>query len=204
MDCCLEGVAFEVIRKDVGACPVPPNLVDYHRVRHEFSWDALRSELQGLPLGGLNMAHEAVDRHAAGPRADHVALRWLGKSGSVRDWSYRNLARESGRFANALHSLGVGRGDRVFSFLGRVPELYLAALGTLKNTSVFCPLFSQFGPEPVEQRLRRGDARVAGDDGGPVREAHRRAAEPPACRCGTFCWWTPMTTSASRSGPCPG
>ena len=48
----------------------------------------------------------------------------------------------------------------MFSFLGRVPELYLAALGTLKNASVFCPLFSQFGPEPVEQRLRRGDARV--------------------------------------------
>ena len=153
-------MAFEVIRKDVGAYPVPPNLVDYDRVRHEFSWDALRHELQGLPQGGLNMAHEAVDRHAAGPRADHVALRWLGRSGSVRDWSYRDLARESGRFANVLHSLGVGRGDRVFSFLGRVPELYLAALGTLKNTSVFCPLFSQFGPEPVEQRLRRGDARV--------------------------------------------
>jgi acetyl-CoA synthetase len=43
---------------------------------------------------------------------------------------------------------------------GRVPELYIAALGTLKNTSVFCPLFSAFGPEPVQQRLRRGDAKV--------------------------------------------
>ena len=78
----------------------------------------------------------------------------------MRDWTYRDLARGSARFANVLRALGVGRGDRVFSFLGRVPELYLAALGTLKNTSVFCPMFSQFGPEPVEQRLRRGDGRV--------------------------------------------
>jgi acetyl-CoA synthetase len=54
----------------------------------------------------------------------------------------------------------VGKGDRVFALLGRVPELYVAALGTLKNGSVFCPLFSAFGPEPIRARLELGGGRA--------------------------------------------
>jgi len=50
--------------------------------------------------------------------------------------------------------------DRAFSLLGRVAELYLAALGTLKNGSVFSPLFSAFGPEPIKARMTIGDAKV--------------------------------------------
>jgi acetyl-CoA synthetase len=54
----------------------------------------------------------------------------------------------------------VGRGERVYLLTGRIPELYVAALGTLKNGSVFCPLFSAFGPEPVRVRMATGQARV--------------------------------------------
>jgi acetyl-CoA synthetase len=152
---------FSPIHKTPGAWRVTPNLLDYGKVCAGFSWDAVRAELDGLPDGGgLNIAHEAVDRHAAGPRAGHLALRWLGKDGTIRDFTYADLARGSARFANVLRTLGVEKGERVFALLGRIPELYLAALGTLKNTSVFCPLFSQFGPEPVWQRMSRGDAKV--------------------------------------------
>ena len=56
--------------------------------------------------------------------------------------------------------MGVAKGDRVFTLLGRVPELYIAALGTLKNGSVFSPLFSAFGPEPIKARMSIGDAKV--------------------------------------------
>jgi acetyl-CoA synthetase len=59
-----------------------------------------------------------------------------------------------------LRGLGIGKGDRVFSLLGRTSQLYVAALGTLKNASVFCPLFSAFGPEPIRQRLQLGDGKV--------------------------------------------
>ena len=48
----------------------------------------------------------------------------------------------------------------MFSLLGRVPELYIAALGTLRNGSVFSPLFSAFGPEPVRTRMAIGEAKV--------------------------------------------
>jgi acetyl-CoA synthetase len=156
----VHAMPFDPIRKDLQALRVTPHLVDHEQARAAHSWEAVRAELQGLPGGGLNLAHEAVDRHASGARANHLALRWLGKDGTVRDLSYMDMARGSARFANVLRSLGVAMGDRVFALMGRVPELYFAALGTLKNVSVFCPLFSQFGPEPVWQRLSRGDAKV--------------------------------------------
>ncbi|MGA7669452.1 MAG: acetate--CoA ligase [Nitrolancea sp.] len=140
---------------------VSPNLVDYNAVRRSFSWEEAMRDLDGLPdHNGLNIAYEAVDRHAAGPLADHLAIRWLGRNDEVRDFSYADLRDQTNRFANVLRSLGVGKADRVFTLLGRVPELYLTALGTLKNGSVFCPLFSAFGPEPVQQRINRGEGKI--------------------------------------------
>jgi len=151
---------WEEIRKTPGSLHVTPNLVDYTEACLHASWGAERERLDGNPLGApLNIAHLAVDRHAAGPLRDHVAIRWLGRD-QVRDLTYGDLADESSRFANVLRSLGVGRGDAVFVLTGRVPELYIAAMGTLKNGSVFAPLFSAFGPEPIRQRLTLGNARV--------------------------------------------
>ncbi len=136
-----------------------PNLADYAAAMSTFSWAEARTWLDGLPGGGLNIAHEAVDRHAGGARRDHVALRFSDRAGE-RDVTYAQLQRSTARFANVLRRLGVGRGERVFSLLGRRPELYVAALGTLKNVSVFSPLFAAFGPEPVRQRLDIGGGRV--------------------------------------------
>ena len=117
--------------------------------------------LDGLPEGrGLNIAHEAVDRHVLHGRGEHVALRWIAKSGAVEDFSYRRLAAQSSAFANVLETLGVVAGERVFVLSDRIPELYIAALGTLKHRNVFCPMFSAFGPEPIHSRMSIGDARV--------------------------------------------
>jgi acetyl-CoA synthetase len=150
-----------VLRKTRDAGAAAPNLDDYDRVRAAFTWDAARALLDGLPGGrGLNIAWEAVDRHAAGPRRDHVALRWLGKRGEMREYTYAHLRELTDRFANVLDGLGVRRGERVYSLVGRIPELYVAALGTLKHGSVFCPLFSAFGPEPIAARMTIGQARV--------------------------------------------
>ena len=157
--CSSTPVAISIIHKPA-THRVLPNMPDYAEARARFAWDDVRAALPALPGGGLNLAHAAVDRHAATARATHVALRWLGKDGTERSFTYADLSRDTARFANVLEQLGVGRGDRVFSLLGRVPALYWTALGTLKHASVFCPLFSQFGPEPVVQRLSRGDARV--------------------------------------------
>ena len=140
---------------------VPPNMPDYERARSEFSWTAARSQLDGPArrrvehrLRGGRPARRRTagrDRRAALPRQARATR---GRSHT------RSCSGETDRFANVLRALGVERGERVFVLAGRIPELYVAALGTLKHGSVFSPLFSAFGPEPIEQRLRLGDARV--------------------------------------------
>jgi acetyl-CoA synthetase len=152
---------FRILQKPFIAGESGANLADYELTRHSFAWSDVRKELTGsAEPSEFNLAYYAVDRHIRGPQAERIALRWLGKDSSRRELSYAQLAATSNRFANVLRRLAVHRGDRVFSLLGRVPELYIAALGTVKNVSVFCPLFSQFGPEPIWQRLSRGDAKI--------------------------------------------
>jgi len=152
---------WPIIRKQKSGWTVAPNMLDYDSVRASFSWNTARALLDGLPQGrGLNIAYEAVDRHVLAGRGARIAIRWLGKDGSRRELSYGALAEDSNRFANLLGRLGVGKGDRVFALLGRVPELYAAALGSFKAGCVFCPLFSAFGPEPVRARLALGKGRV--------------------------------------------
>ena len=151
-------VSWDVIRKQAGSKGLFPYLRDYNAVREAFTWGSVRAEL-AMP-GGLNIAYHALDRHVAEGRGDKLALRWLGKNGEKRDITYRELLALSCRFANLLSGLGVGQGDRVFSLLGRVPELYITGLGTLRNGSVFSPLFSAFGPEPVRTRMTIGEAKV--------------------------------------------
>ena len=138
-----------------------PHLLDYEKIRASFSWDNVTSELSGLPdRKGLNIAHEAVDRQAESHLKDTVALRFIHKDRSFSDYTYSDLQQQTSKFANVLKKLGVQKGERIFALTGRIPELYITALGTLKSTAVFCPLFSVFGPEPILQRLKKGDASV--------------------------------------------
>jgi acetyl-CoA synthetase len=153
-------MGWPVIEKPRSGFAVEPNLSDYERGRSAFTWEGARRELDGLPSGGLNIAHEAVTRHANGPRRSRVALRLLRRHGRVQDLTYGGLEDETNRFANVLIGLGIEPGERVSALAGRIPELYVSALGTLKARSVFCPLFSAFGPEPIRQRLAMGAARV--------------------------------------------
>jgi acetyl-CoA synthetase len=141
-----------IIRKTAADFRVAPN--------PPLTWDEARRRLAGLPGGGLNIAHEAVDRHAVGPLAARVAIRWLGAQDGRREITYRELAAMSSRFANVYRSLGVAKGDAVFVLCGRIPELYAAVLGGLKCGAVVSPLFAAFGPEPLKTRINLGRGKV--------------------------------------------
>jgi acetyl-CoA synthetase len=137
------------------------NLKDYSSTYETFDWEKETAALSGLPTGkGLNIAYEAVDRHAEGALKDTLAIRLVRKDQSYEDLSYGDLKKRTAQFANVLRRLGLDEGERVFSLLGRVPELYITALGTLKFKGVYCPLFSVFGPEPIFQRLSKGEGAV--------------------------------------------
>ncbi|HXX02740.1 MAG TPA: acetate--CoA ligase, partial [Xanthobacteraceae bacterium] len=89
-----------------------------------------------------------------------LALRWIGRDNQIRDFSYAALRAQTNRFANVLAQSGITKGDRVYLLLGRSIELYIAALGTLKNGSVLSPMFSAFGPEPAKARMTIGNAKA--------------------------------------------
>ena len=153
-------MTYERIRKEKSPGHTGPIMPDYEALYGEFQWGDARQMLDGLPDGGLNIAFECVDRHAKSGRADHPALRWIGTGDERREYTYGELAELSDRFGAALQGLGVKKGESLFSLCGRVPPLYIAALGTLKNGSIFCPLFAAFGPEPIRQRLGGGGGKV--------------------------------------------
>ena len=138
---------------------VRPNL-DYDRLAADFSWDDMSGELDWLPGGRLNMAHEAIDRHANGRLRDKTAIIWEGKNGEQETYTFGELKTQSNKFGNLLKTLGVEKGDRVFIFMDRVPELYVAFFGILKVGAIACPLFSAFGPDPVRDRMRDGGGKI--------------------------------------------
>jgi acetyl-CoA synthetase len=141
------------IVKQPGGWRVPPHLADHDAVCRGFDWADARRALDGLPDGrGLNIAHEAVDRHVGTDREHRCAIRWLGRHGAREELSYGELAERTSRFANVLiEDLGVQAGESVF-----VPErarprsCTSLRIGTLKRRlRSSLPLFAAFGPEPV-------------------------------------------------------
>src|SRR3972149_4397197 len=83
----------------------PPNLSDYDKTRAAWSWDAVRRELDGMPGGGLNKAHECLDRHAKGSRRDKTAMLWEGKTGETETYTFVEFTRAANKAANGLRSL---------------------------------------------------------------------------------------------------
>ncbi len=152
-------MAEDVIRKRPET-RTAANMPDYDDTVRSFRWDAEWDSLDPFPGGKINIAHEAVDRHVLEGRGDQVAIRWIAKDGKRIDLTYGELQRRANRFANVLQTLGLEAGDKVYSLLGRVPELYVAVLGTLKAGCVFSPMFSAFGPEPVKARMEIGGGNV--------------------------------------------
>lgn len=149
----------DIIRKTEADIRVSPNLSNYESERKSFSWDKAEKELAGLPGGGCNIAFEAVERPASCEFRDRIVFQFLGIKQN-QTMTYGELSRQSNRFANILKDLGVGKGDRLFMLMGRIPALYISVMGSFKNGTVASPLFSAFGPEPIATRLRLGEAKV--------------------------------------------
>ncbi|OAJ73418.1 acetyl-CoA synthetase [Brevibacillus sp. SKDU10] len=128
------------------------NLKDYDRTYETFQWADVEKQFSWYETGKVNMAYEAIDRHAHSEKKDKIALVY---SDSTREesYTYTELSRLSNRFANVLHDLGVNKGDRVFIFMPRTPELYVSLLGILKNGAIVGPLFEAFMEAAVRDRL---------------------------------------------------
>ena len=134
--------------------------IDYDALRAKFDWAQLHADLDWLPDGGLNMAHEAIDRHAVGPLKDRVALLWEGRDGRREQHTFAQIKEETDRFVNVLKSLGIEPGDRIGVLMEPLPELFYAFFGTLKAGAVAVPLSAGLSADAVKTRVLETGVRV--------------------------------------------
>jgi acetyl-CoA synthetase len=129
-----------------------PNMKNYEETYATFSFEEAEKVFSWHATGRVNMAYEAIDRHVEAGKGDKIALLY---SDATRDESYTfaDLSKQSNKFANVLRKLGVAKGDRVFIFMPRTPELYVSLLGSLKVGAVVGPLFEAFMETAVKDRL---------------------------------------------------
>lgn len=146
----------EVIKK----FPVKVNLENYDELYSSFKWEDAQKELHYFANGRINAAYNAIDRHLTNGRRNKVALYAVASDNSMQKYTFYEMAKLSNQMGNALKGLGVKKGDRVFVFLSRVPELYIATLAIAKIGAIAGPLFSAFGPDALRDRLIDSEATV--------------------------------------------
>ncbi|MFK7693775.1 acetate--CoA ligase [Paenibacillus sp. HJGM_3] len=141
----------------IPASAANPNLKNYEDARASFDWTEVEKQFSWYTTGKVNMAYEAIDRHAESSRANKVALYYSDASRDEK-YTFADMKANSNKFGNVLRKIGVGKGDRIFIFMPRTPELYFALLGSLKVGAIVGPLFEAFMETAVRDRLEDSEA----------------------------------------------
>jgi len=135
------------------------NLKSYEEARVNFKWEEVEKEFSWYYTGKVNMAYECIDRHVDTWRKNKVALYYSDPNRDEK-YTFAELKELSDKFGNVLRNLGIGKGDRVFIFLPRTPELYACILGAIKIGAIVGPLFEAFMEDAVRDRLQDSEAVV--------------------------------------------
>lgn len=136
------------------------NLRNYEETYTQFDWKEADKNFTWSTTGKVNMAYEAIDRHAESARKNKIALYY--QDGKRKEkYTFKEMKEYSNKAANVLKSYGdIEKGDRVFIFLPRSPELYFAVLGAIKLGAIVGPLFEAFMEGAVRDRLQDSEAKV--------------------------------------------
>lgn len=131
----------------------------YKPYKKTFEWNPPHAEW--FLHGKFNIIHNALDRHAKGSNKDKTAFLWESESGDVRRLSYHELYIEVNKFANALKSLGIGKGDTISIYLPMIPELPIAMLACAKIGAIHSVVFSGFWAKAFQDRINDAESKVA-------------------------------------------
>ncbi|MBD1370931.1 acetate--CoA ligase [Hazenella sp. IB182357] len=132
-------------------------LMDYEEKTKTFDWSQVEKSFSWNETGKVNIAFEAIDKHCESNKKNKIALMY---SDSIRKeaYTYQALKEHSNRMGNVFRDIGIRKGDRIFIFMPRVPELYFSFLGALKIGAIVGPLFEAFMEEAVKDRLADSEA----------------------------------------------
>ena len=140
--------------------PVKHGLINYENTYKDFNWKDINRCFDHFSDNEVNIAHEAIDRHANNGYKNKIALHWEDEDNVKKQYTFSDIKRQSDKLANVLRNLGVEKGDRIFLFLPRVTELYISIIAIAKVGAIAGPMFSAFGPEAVKDRLHDSEAKV--------------------------------------------
>ena len=110
--------------------------------------------------GQMNIVHNCVDKRIGTPEEENPAFIWESEEGKNGTLSYGELHRQVNQAANALRSLGLGKGDAVGIYRPMIPEIVVALLAIAKIGGIILPLFSGYGVSAVTTRLVDADAKA--------------------------------------------
>lgn len=133
------------------------NMPNYETARENLSWEEVSKQFSWYETGKVNMAYELIDRHVDDGYGDKIALHYKLED-DIQSFTFKEIQEKSNQAANVLKDAGVKKGDRVFIFMARSPELYFSLLGALKIGAVVGPLFEAFMEKAVKDRLENSDA----------------------------------------------
>lgn len=153
LDVYMEGSIVGIIKSNI-ISPISGtyNLNNYEKARQNFSWEEASKELSFWKTGKVNAAYEIVDRHVDEGYGDKVALYYM-EDDKVEGYTFHDVKREIDHYAAILKKNGVQKGDRVFVFLPKSPECYIAILAIIKIGAIAGPLFEAFMEDAVKERI---------------------------------------------------
>lgn len=150
---CMELKALPVVKGNY-------NLENYEEAYQHFDWAEAEKNFSWHQTGKLNAAYETIDRHAESFRKNKVALYYKDAKREEK-YTFKEMKDETNRAGNVLKRYGnVEKGDRVFIFMPRTPELYFIMLGAIKIGAIAGPLFEAFMEGAVKDRLENSEAKV--------------------------------------------
>lgn len=141
--------------------PVYPgkhNLKDYDETYKNFKWEDVEKEFSWYTTGKVNIAYEAVDRNVLEKGLGDKTCLLYSDPSREESITYSQMMKESNKFGNVLKKYGIKKGDRVFIFMPRSPELYYTFLGIIKDGCIAGPLFEAFMEGAVKDRLENSEA----------------------------------------------
>ncbi|WP_114416248.1 AMP-binding protein [Marinospirillum perlucidum] len=137
---------------------------DYAAFMQDFQLADVESKLEGSLKEGFNAYTECCGRHARGSKADQPALIHESAEGKVTQLTFAEMDRLTGQLANMMKSRGVQKGDRIAAMLPRTPELLALILASWRLGAVYQPLFTAFGYEAIEYRLKQAKTKLVFTD----------------------------------------
>lgn len=152
---------MQVSDKDkLQAIPAYYLLQDYEATAATHRWEDVEEQFSWFHTGEVNIAYEAIDRHAESSRKNKVAL-YYDDGDRKETYTFYDMKCKTNQVANVLQDkTTLVKGDRLFIYMPRQPELYFTLLGALKLGVIVGPLFEAFMEGAVYDRLDDSDAKV--------------------------------------------